>query len=115
MMTRWIYHMCRRDEWESAQAEGFYRGSSQDLRDGFIHFSTAAQVVESAARHRAGQTGLLLLRVDAGALGAGLKWEAARGGQLFPHLYTSLSVDAVDHVADLALGPDGRHLFPPLG
>ncbi len=115
MATRWIYHMCRRDEWHSAQAEGVYRGSSQDRGDGFIHFSTAAQVVESAARHRAGQSGLLLLKVDAGALGDVLKWEASRGGQLFPHLFAPLPLDAVDQAAELPLGPDGRHVFPALG
>ena len=106
--------MCRRDEWDSAQTEGLYRGSSQDRDDGFIHFSTAAQVVESAAKHRSGQDGLVLLKVDAEVLGAGLKWEPSRGGQLFPHLYGPLPLDAVDQVADLPLGPDGRHRFPVL-
>ncbi len=113
-MTRIIYHMCRRQEWQDAQASGAYPGSSQDVADGFIHFSTAAQVVESAAKHRAGQSGLVLLAVDCGRLGAALKWEPSRGGQLFPHLYGGLSVDAVVRVADLPLGADGRHVFPPL-
>lgn len=113
-MTRIIYHMCRRQEWQAAQAAGSYAGSSQDAADGFIHFSAAAQVVESAAKHRAGQDGLVLLAVDAARLGAALKWEPSRGGQLFPHLYGPLPVDAVVRVADLPLGADGRHSFPPL-
>lgn len=107
-----IYHMCRQDEWQSAQTAGKYPGSSQDQADGFIHFSTAAQVVGSAAKHRAGQAGLLLLRVDPAKLGPALKWEASRGGQLFPHLYGELSVGAVMAVYELPLGPDGRHRFP---
>lgn len=113
-MTRIVYHMCRADEWRAAQAAGCYPGSSQDVADGFIHFSTATQVVESAARHRAGQAGLLLLAVDSAALGATLKWEPSRGGQLFPHLYGPLPLRAVVAVHDLPLGGDGRHVFPPL-
>jgi uncharacterized protein (DUF952 family) len=109
-----IYHMCRRAEWEAAVAAGRYAGSSQDRADGFIHFSTAAQIVASAARHRAGQTGLVLLAVDAGRLGDALRWEPSRDGQLFPHLYGPLAADVVRAVDDLPLGPDGRHVFPVL-
>ena len=107
-----IYHMCRQDEWRAAQAGGSYAGSSQDRADGFIHFSTAAQVVVSAAKHRTGQTGLVLLRVDPEKLGDALKWEASRGGSLFPHLYGDLPVGAVIAAYDLPLGGDGRHVFP---
>ena len=114
MTGRVIYHMCRREEWEAAQAAGLYRGSSQDQADGFIHFSTAGQVAESAAKHRTGQAGLVLLAVDAAALGDDLKWEASRGGALFPHLYGPLPVSAVLRADDLPLGPDGHHLFPVL-
>jgi len=111
--ARPIYHMCRRAEWRAAAAEGVYRGSSQDVADGFIHFSTADQLRASAAKHRAGQRDLLLLTVDAGALGQALKWEPARGGDLFPHLYGPLPVAAVTRVDELPLAPDGGHLFPP--
>ena len=107
-----IYHMCTRAEWRAAEAEGEYPGSSQDAADGFIHFSDGEQVAASAAKHRAGQDGLVLLSVDAGTLGDALKWEAARGGALFPHLYGPLPVVAVTKVDDLPLGPDGRHVFP---
>ena len=109
-----IYHICRREEWEVAERVGAYPGSSQDKADGFIHFSTAAQVQASAAKHRAGQTGLLLLEVDAGKLGAALKWEPSRGGQLFPHLYGALPRTAVLAVYDLPLDAGGAHVFPPL-
>ena len=87
-----IYHMCRLTEWRAAEAGGSYPGSSQDAADGFIHFSTAAQVAASAAKHRAGQTGLVLLSVDPAPLGEALKWEQARGGDLFPHLHGPLPV-----------------------
>jgi len=109
-----IYHLCRRNEWEAARAGGRYWGSSQDAADGFIHFSTAAQIVASAAKHRAGQRDLVLLAVDPAALGAALKWEPARDGALFPHLYGAVPPDAVRWVAALPLGADGRHVFPAL-
>ncbi|RJF81819.1 DUF952 domain-containing protein [Azospirillum cavernae] len=112
MTDRIIHHMCRADEWDAARAAGSYPGSSQDVQDGFIHFSTAGQVVESAAKHRAGQGGLILLTVDAVRLDAALRWEPSRGGQLFPHLYAALPVSAVLRADPLPLGSDGRHVFP---
>jgi uncharacterized protein (DUF952 family) len=112
MERRLIYHMCRRDEWSVAEAAGLYRGSSQDAADGFIHFSTAEQIRESARKHRAGQADLVLVTVDAAKLGALLKWEPSRGGALFPHLYGALPVEAVVRVEPLPLGRDGAHRFP---
>jgi uncharacterized protein (DUF952 family) len=114
MAEQLIYHMCRAEEWAAAQRRGAYAGSTQDAADGFIHFSTAAQIVASAAKHRAGQDGLVLLTVAASALGAELRWEAAREGQLFPHLYGALTCDRVRRVDPLPLGADGRHVFPAL-
>ena len=111
-MNKLIYHMCRADEWETAQANGSYPGSSQDQADGFIHFSSASQVRESAAKHRAGQDGLILLAVQSKLLGDALKWEASRSGALFPHLYGPLSVDAVATADPLVLSEDGLHQFP---
>jgi uncharacterized protein (DUF952 family) len=110
-----IYHVCARADWQAAEARGTYRGSRDDVRDGFIHFSTAAEAEASCAKHRAGQADLVLLAVETAALGAALKWEASRGGRLFPHLYGELPVSAVRAVHDLPLGPDGRHVFPTLG
>ncbi len=107
-----IYHLCRRAEWQAAEAAGVYQGSSQDAADGFIHFSTARQVRASAAKHRAGQRDLVLLAVDTRALGQALKWEPARGGDLFPHLYGPLPIAAVRRVDELPLAPDGGHRFP---
>jgi len=112
MERRLIYHMCRQAEWAAAEAAGQYRGSSQDAADGFIHFSTSAQIRESARKHRAGQDDLVLVTVDAVRLGAPLKWELSRGGALFPHLYGALPLEAVVRVDPLPLGPDGAHVFP---
>lgn len=109
-----IFHVCTRQSWNAAEPSGRYRGSADDDRDGFIHFSTGEQVEASVAKHRAGQEGLVILGVAAEALGPALKWERSRGGQLFPHLYGPLPVEAVVFVRDLPLGPDGRHLFPSL-
>lgn len=109
-----IYRIVSRAEWAAAQSAGSFAGAAHDIRDGFIHFSTVRQVAETAAKHYAGQHDLLLLYVDIAALVAPLKWEAARGGDLFPHLYGALPVTAVRRVADLPVGADGRHVFPDL-
>ncbi len=108
-----IYHMAHQVDWDAAQATGSYGGSPDDRRDGFIHFSTVAQVERSAVKHRAGQTDLVLLRVDAGAL-AKLRWERAGSGDVYPHLYAALPTSAVRRVDPLPLGADGRHVFPDL-
>jgi uncharacterized protein (DUF952 family) len=113
-MAGLIFHMCRRDEWEEARSRGSYAGSSQDRQDGFIHFSTAEQLPESARKHRAGQPDIVLLAVDAVALGDILRWESSRSGALFPHLYGPLPVSAVRWTKDLPLGPDGTHILPLL-
>jgi uncharacterized protein (DUF952 family) len=109
-----IYHMCLREEWELAVQSGAYTGSSQDRADGFIHFSTADQLPQSARRHRAGQVGLVLLAVDPQVLGKALRWEPSRQGALFPHLYGTLPLAAVSSVRDMPLGADGVPLLPPL-
>ncbi len=105
--------MCRRAEWEVAAQHGSYEGSCQDKADGFIHFSTAQQLPESARRHRIGQKGLVLLAVDPHMLGAALRWEPSRHGALFPHLYGTLPVSAVHSVCDLPLD-DEVPLLPAL-
>src|SRR5438067_1949701 len=113
-MARMVYHMCPSDTWEQAKRAGAYHGTEDDRRDGFIHFSSAAQIAESARRHRAGQTGLVLLAVADDKLGDRLRWEPSRGGQLFPHLYGWLDPAEAASVRPLPLGPNGLHLFPPL-
>jgi uncharacterized protein (DUF952 family) len=107
-----VYKICPRALWREAEAAGRFTGAPVDRADGFIHFSTAAQVAETAARHFAGASDLLLVAVDAERLGPALRHEPSRGGDLFPHLYGDLPLDAVVAVDDLPLGPDGRHVFP---
>jgi uncharacterized protein (DUF952 family) len=109
-----IFHLARREEWAAAQRTGRYGGSDQDRADGFIHFSTAETVSESAARHRAGESDLVLIAVESEPLKDALRWETARGGMLFPHLYGALPIERVKWVKELPLGADGRHVFPPL-
>ena len=103
---RIIFKICRRGMGGSGAIRGF-RGSPVDLRDGYIHFSAAEQVANTAARHFAGISGLKLVAVDADALGAVLKWEPSRGGALFPHLYGELAVDSTLWVRDLPLDAAG--------
>lgn len=111
-MNDQIYKVVSRRLWAEAAQAGVFRGAPIDLQDGFIHFSAANQVVETVAKHFAGQTDLLLIEIDAAALGEALKWEVSRGGELFPHLYGSLTLESVLSVVDLPLGADGAHLFP---
>lgn len=110
-----IYTLVRGGDWRTAEAVGEYRGSADDTRDGFLHFSTAAQVRASAAKHRSGEPDLLLVEVDAAALGDALRWEPAASGSrpgLFPHLYGPLPLGAVRGTTKLPLNPDGTHTFP---
>lgn len=106
-----IYKIFRRPEWDAFRTAGRTLGAPIDLIDGYIHFSTAAQVTETAAKHFAGESDLVLVACNATALGSALKWEPSRGGQLFPHLYRPLF--AVDVIWDksLPLGAAG-HIFP---
>jgi len=109
-----IYKICDASAWQAAERVGEFAGAPVDLADGYIHFSAADQVAETAAKHFAGQRDLMLVAVAADALGAALKWEPSRGGALFPHLYGPLPLSAVRWTKPLPLGPDGRHLFPAL-
>lgn len=109
-----VYKLVAPPLWRAAQRQGAFRGASVDLTDGFIHFSNATQVEETAARHFSGQDDLLLVAIDADALGPTLKWEASRGGDLFPHLYGDLPMSAVLRADLLPLRADGRHDFSGL-
>jgi uncharacterized protein (DUF952 family) len=107
-----IYKICEWAEWQEAQRDGRYSGSAVDRRDGFIHFSTATQAVETAEKHFAGQKDLVLIAVDADALGAALKWEPSRGGALFPHLYGAMPLAAVRWSKPLPDESGGKRAFP---
>lgn len=107
-----VFKIAGREEWAAAEAAGVYTGAPVDVADGFIHFSAAHQVAETAAKHFAGRDDLLLVAVDADALGDALRWEVSRGGDRFPHLYGPLPLDAVLWVKALPLAAEGAHVFP---
>ena len=139
MQVKTVYKLMTNEEWEAARAEGVYRGSALDQRDGFIHLSAAAQIAETARKHYSNVPGLVLLAIDAEILetlhspeeeGAGsslpasplvhevckgcasLRWEPASGGDLFPHLYGNLPVTAVTSVTPAPLADDGTPIIP---
>jgi len=105
-----IYKICNVNLWEKAKAEGQFTGAEIDLRDGFIHFSTAEQLSETLLLHFEGVENLLLLTIDGGELD--VKWEPARTGKLFPHLYDILPISAVLAINPLLLDNEGRHILP---
>jgi uncharacterized protein (DUF952 family) len=109
-----VYKICPQPLWRDAENVGFFDGAPIDVHDGYLHFSTASQVRETAARHFAGQSDLLLIAIDSDKLGEALRYEASRGGDLFPHLYAPLPLSAVLWAKPLPLGPDGYHIFPDL-
>ncbi len=109
-----IYKICPASAWREAERQGVYRGSADDARDGFIHFSLASQVAETARKHFFGQTGLFLIEVDADVLDGALRWERSRNGELFPHLYGELDLGAVTAVLDVHARSDGYHDIPEL-
>ena len=109
-----IYKICAASTWREAERQGVFRGSADDARDGYIHFSTASQVAETARKHFFGQTGLFLIAVDAEALGAALRWERSRNHELFPHLYGELDLGAVRNVLNMPARSDGCHDIPEL-
>ncbi len=112
-MTR-IFKVVASPEWSAAQADGVFIGAAIDRADGYIHFSTAEQAPETAAKWFARRDDLTLVAVDADALGSDLRWEPSRGAALFPHLYAPLRMSAVIWSRPLRLGPDGRHEFGSL-
>ncbi|HUO21229.1 MAG TPA: DUF952 domain-containing protein [Caulobacteraceae bacterium] len=105
-----VYKILPAGEWRAALAVGRFEGSAVDLQDGYIHLSTAQQAQETARRHFHGQADLVLVRLDADALGGAIRWEPSRGGALFPHLYGPLDVAAALDVRALTLGEDGAPL-----
>lgn len=107
-----IYKICDAALWREAERAGAFAGAPVDRADGYIHFSTAGQVRETAARHFAGVSDLVLVAVSEEALGPALRYEPSRGGALFPHLYGALPLSAVRWVKPLRFDPGGQHVFP---
>ncbi len=106
-----IYKILRASEWADLQAQGETPGAPIDVADGFVHFSTAGQAQETAAKHFAGETGLILAALEADSLGDALKWEVSRGGDKFPHLYGPLRLADVIWHSPLPF-ENGTHIFP---
>ncbi|MHB8885918.1 MAG: DUF952 domain-containing protein [Methylovirgula sp.] len=112
-----IYKIVPSSLWREAEAIGSFQGAAVDLADGFIHFSTATQARETAEKHFAGQSDLLLAAIDPAKLGEALqslRYEVSRAGALFPHLYAPLPFTAVAWTKPLPLGENGRHIFPDM-
>jgi uncharacterized protein (DUF952 family) len=107
-----IYKISPRAAWDTATAAGVFTGAPVDIKDGYIHFSAAHQVRATAEKHFHGVTDLVLASIDATALGDALRWEPSRGGDLFPHLYGSLTMTAVRAVSDLPLDAAGTPIVP---
>lgn len=107
-----IYKIVARSVWEDARAAGVFHGAAIDLKDGYIHFSTPETVRETAARHFRDADDLLLVAFDPASLGPALKWEPARGGALFPHLYAPLDPALARSAVPLPRCGDGAHVFP---
>jgi len=109
-----VYKICDAEEWRTAARDGAYPGSADDLRDGFIHFSSREQVAETLRRHFAGRSELVVVAFDDSDLGAALRYEPSRGGDLFPHLYATLDTAMAAWVRPVTMGADGAPTPPDL-
>ena len=114
MAHQFIYHLCQKTTWQDALKTGDYAGSTLDLKDGFIHFSTADQVAQTAELHLKGVEGLVLLKVPASLVTDSLIWEKSRDDIFFPHLYRTLQCDEATEVTELELDENGQHVIPRL-
>ncbi|MGN6099914.1 MAG: DUF952 domain-containing protein [Devosia sp.] len=112
LMPEYIYKVAAADEFAAARQSGSYTGAPIDRRDGFIHFSTAAQLPETIRLHFKDRHDLILAAVRTRDLGPALKWEPSRGGQLFPHLYGELPMQRVDWVEAIDVDEEGRCRLP---
>ena len=111
-MANVIYKICTAAEWAEARRLGLYLGSEDDQKDGYVHFSTSEQLAETLAKHYGGQSDLLLIAFDPERFGPALRWETARGGKSFPHLYADPDPSLALTTAKLPLGADGTHVLP---
>ena len=112
-MTVLVYKILRRGEWDAAQQTGLFSGSTDDLRDGFIHLSAAHQLRAVCERHFSGERELIFLSFDPARLGPSLKWEQSHKGEAFPHLYGTLPLALVHSIAEIQRESDGGYAFPP--
>lgn len=111
-MAHYIYKILTADQWQAFNDAGSFKGAPIDLADGYIHFSTSGQTAETAAKHFAGQNGLMLAAVDGDRLGDALKYEVSRGNQLFPHYYGVLKTTDIAWCRPMPLGDDHLHILP---
>ncbi len=109
-----IFHVCKKQDWEVAKTTGFYSGVADYNNDNFIHFSEREEVFQSVEKYFSGCSDLILLKVRTELLGPALRWERSRGGKLFPHLYSSLPLEAVIEVQNINLDSNGKHIFDNL-
>lgn len=109
------YKVFTAEQMKALETDGSFAGAPVDLQDGYIHLSTAAQLQETLDKHFTGQEGLWLAAVDLDALGESIKWEPSRGGQLFPHIYAALPLDAVIAYSEVHYEPDGSLRLPVAG
>ena len=107
-----IFKIVARNAWDAACRDGVFAGSPHDVRDGYIHLSTAGQVRATAAKYFRGQEDHLLVAFDEAAFGGELRWEPARGGELFPHVYGPLPTALARWSRSLPLGADGVPVIP---
>jgi uncharacterized protein (DUF952 family) len=107
-----IFKVLTADQWDEIQREGWFEGAPVDLADGYMHFSTAAQLPETLAKHFAGESGLVVAAADTDALDDALKWEPSRGGDLFPHLYRGFFLAEIAWTEPLLLDTGDRHVLP---
>ena len=110
LAVKFIYKVCDSDVWQVARQTGTFIGAEIDLQDGYIHFSTASQLLDTLARHFAGRDGLVLLKIETSQLD--IVWETARNGDVFPHLYAHLPLDSVVAEYQLEVSADGDHILP---
>ena len=111
-MQKLVYKVCQRESWSRAESGGFFDGSPDDLRDGYIHLSTVDQIRGTLSKFFAGERDLVLLGFRPADFGDALRWEPSRGGALFPHLYARLPVGTLVVRYDLRLDAAGHHILP---
>ncbi len=109
-----IYKIENQESWQTAKSTGIYEGSSDDLKDGFIHFSTQQQLQATLDKHYKGKSNLLLIALNSEILGLNLKWEPSRGGDLFPHLYAPLPTTHIMWEKPIIQNDNGTHSIPCL-